>query len=212
MPSSATRSGRAARNEILASTRTSPGSVDRPSWSFALAIFSGNTFSCLSSREDRTHALRNLHGLLRQGGKLLIVQVAPEYWMSLVREGWHEGDRITVPETGVTFQLNSCTRVDRDTMHILSDFKMVIEQPDGQRDLREATSAESIISRNELVECLTQGGYQVIEQWGEYDRRPYCADSKRIIVLAERGDKEEQDKGQPAGAGVLPEARIRAHR
>ena len=75
-----------------------------------------------------------------------------------------------------------------------------------------STSAESIISRNELVECLTQGGYQVIEQWGEYDRRPYCADSKRIIVLAERGDKEEQDKGQPAGAGVLPEARIRAHR
>lgn len=153
---------------------------------FGLSVFSGNTLSCLVTQEEQTRALRNIHDLLKPTGKLLIVQLTPERWLSQIQEGWNEGKAVRVAETGVTFQLSTQSRVDRGKMEVISDFRMLIKNSSGDTETREASHTERIMSRDALLNLLGETGYRVTEEWGEYDRRPYQSGEKRIILLAER--------------------------
>lgn len=165
---------------------------------FGLAVFSGNTFSLLSTSSEQNKALDNIWNLLKPSGNLLIVQLTPDQWVAQIQEGWIDGNTITDPDTGISFQLSSRSVFYEDEMKVASEYRMQIHRPGLKSDTREAIPIEKVISRDLLLNMLNENRYRVIEQWGEYDRSPYHDGDKRIIVLAEKVDNREQVSSQRA--------------
>ena len=113
--------------------------------------------------------------------------------MAQIKEGWTDGEDITDPETGISIRLSSHSVLNREDMEITSEYRMTIDRPGLRSETREAVSTEKIISRNLLLDTLRENHFRVIEQWGEYDRKPYHDGDRRIIILSEKvaapGDK-----------------------
>lgn len=153
---------------------------------FGLAIFSGNTLSCLVTDTEPRKALVNVHGLLRRSGKLLIVQMSPQHWTQQVQEGRQMEDWTVVPETGVLFRLTATHRFDRRARLISSEFRMEIRCLDGSRETRSAAQVERVMYHDDIIELMEICRYRVINEYGEYDRKPYREGDRLIIVLGEK--------------------------
>jgi SAM-dependent methyltransferase len=160
--------------------------VDGP---FDLVVVAFNSLAYLIGRDDRIACLRAARSLLAPGGRLAFDLVAPRY--DFLAESALPCPPLRVDadhpaaDHGVARFLRSYTDAyDPGTQTLHSTNRYEVFHADGRVEHR-ITDLEWHIYFPEELELLLEGaGLAVLERYGDYDRGPWTAASKRYLWLA----------------------------
>jgi SAM-dependent methyltransferase len=160
---------------------------------FDLVLIPFNSMAYLTERADRLECLRAVRGLLAPGGRLAFDLVAPRYdFLSeallpcppLRVDADHPGVAF-----GVTRFLRSYTdRYDPASQTLRSTNRYEIHYEDGRVAHRIADLDWHIYFPDELELLLEACGLSVVERYGDYERGPWTAASRRYLWLAAAHD------------------------
>ena len=161
--------------------------VDGP---FDLIVVPFNSLAYLTSRESRMACLRGVRSLLAPGGRFAFDLVAPRY------DFLAEADRrparrcASTPTTRRrrTASRASCaatpTPTTRASQTLRSTNRYEIYYEDGRVEHRITDLDWHIYFPEELELLLETAGLAVVERYGDYDRSPWNAASRRYLWLA----------------------------
>jgi SAM-dependent methyltransferase len=134
------------------------------------------SFGYLGSDEEDFNVLQGVARALKPGGRFLLDTINREWLMRHGQErGWQEGADGTLYLEERRFDFLA-GRQRRRVLAIL---------PDGTRDEREIDLRNYTLT--ELTAMLLRAGLRVQNFWGGYRGREYGLDTRRMIVLAEKG-------------------------
>ncbi len=150
---------------------------------FASVFFGGGTFSHLLNSNEQLRCLYNVHKLLDDGGHLVFDLPAPNPDML---KSSTEVSR-TVPLNGDSSLLRTVhTRCDVNNQRLVST--VIYERYRGEA-MQERVMSEvvtSIIFPREILLVLSSAGYKLADFWGDTSGTGFRADSKRMIIVAEK--------------------------
>jgi SAM-dependent methyltransferase len=156
---------------------------------FDLVIVPFNSLAYLTSIEDRLACLRAVRGLLAPGGRFAFDLVAPRYDFLAEAVGGPSPLRVDADhparEAGVKRFLRSYTDTydpSSQTLHSTNRYEIFYE--DGRVEHRIADLDWHIYFPDELELLLSSCGLKVVERYGDYDRGPWNAASRRYLWLA----------------------------
>jgi len=164
---------------------------------FGLAYFSLNTLSHLLSRPEQLAALANVRRHLQPSGRLLIDQWNPHASTAPDSSGqWVFGYRRQA-EDGHWVTQSVTTSADPAKQELQTTI-MYDEEPTAPRAARQEGGGAAVrrttvalqlryFYRFEVEWLLLAAGYELEAVFGNYDLRPYSADSPRLIWLAKSG-------------------------
>jgi SAM-dependent methyltransferase len=177
------------RVEVVAGDMRAPA-VEGP---FELIAIPFNSLAYLTSREDRTACLRAVRDLLAPGGRLAFDLVAPRY--DFLAEALLPCPPLRVDadhpavEFGVTRFLRSYTDTyDPASQTLRSTNRYEIHYEDGRVAHRIADLDWHIYFPDELELLLEACGLTVVERYGDYERGPWTAASRRCLWLSAAHD------------------------
>jgi SAM-dependent methyltransferase len=160
--------------------------VDGP---FDLIAVPFNSLAYLTGREDRVACLGAARELLAPEGRFAFDLVAPFY--DYLAEATRPCPPVRVdvdhaaPDHGVTRFVRSYTDVyDAATQTLRSTNRYEIFHADGRVEHRIADLDWHIYFPNELELLLEGAGLAVVERFGDYDRGPWTAASRRYLWVA----------------------------
>lgn len=160
--------------------------VDGP---FDLIAIPFNSLAYLTGRADRVACLRAVRSLLGEGGRLVFDLVAPRY--DFLAEAVGTGSPLRVdadhaaPQDGVARFLRSYTDTyDAATQTLRSTNRYEIFYEDGRVEHRITDLDWHIYFPDELELLLEACGFDVVERYGDYERGPWNAASRRYLWLA----------------------------
>ena len=156
---------------------------------FDLIIVPFNSLAYLTSREDRLACLRAVRSLLAPGGRFGFDLVAPRYDFLAEAVGACTPLRIDADhaavDQGVTRFLRSYTdKYDAATQTLRSTNRYEIFYEDGRVEHRITDLDWHIYFPDELELLLEAAGLSVVERYGDHDRSPWNASSRRYLWLA----------------------------
>jgi SAM-dependent methyltransferase len=156
---------------------------------FDLIIVPFNSLAYLTSRESRYACLRAVRSLLALGGRFALDLVAPRY--DFLAEALTPSPPMRVDvdhaalDHGVSrFRRSYTDTYDPSSQTLRSTNRYEIFYEDGRVDHRIADLDWHIYFPDELELLLSSCGMTVIERFGDYDRRPWDAASRRYLWLA----------------------------
>jgi SAM-dependent methyltransferase len=160
--------------------------VDGP---FDLIAVPFNSLAYLTSRESRIACLRGVRDLLAPGGRFAFDLVAPRYDFLAEGVGGLPPLRVDAdhpaPENGVARFVRSYTdNYDRASQTLRSTNRYEIYHEDGRVEHRITDLDWHIYFPEELSLLLDACGLEVVERYGDYDRSPWNAASRRYLWLA----------------------------
>ena len=160
--------------------------VDGP---FDLVAVPFNSLAYLVTRADRLACLRAVRDLLAPGGRFAFDLVAPRYDFLAEAIGGCSPLRVdadhAAPEDGVARFLRSYNdRYDAGTQTLHSTNRYEIFYEDGRVEHRITDLDWHIYFPHELELLLESAGLSVVEQYGDYERSPWNAASRRYLWLA----------------------------
>jgi SAM-dependent methyltransferase len=169
---------------VLGSMQAPP--VDGP---FDLIAIPFNSLAYLTAAEDRVACLRAVRALLADGGRLAFDLVAPRY--DFLAEALSpcppmrvDADHAAV-DHGVTRFLRSYTDAyDPASQTLRSTNRYEIFYEDGRVEHRITDLDWHIYFPGELELLLEACGLEVVERYGDYERSPWTAASRRYLWLA----------------------------
>jgi SAM-dependent methyltransferase len=160
---------------------------------FDLVVIPFNSMAYLTGREDRLACLRAVRGLLAPGGRLAFDLVAPRY--DFLSEALLPCPLLRVdadhpaPEYGVSRFLRSYTdSYDPASQTLRSTNRYEIHYEDGRVAHRVTDLDWHIYFPDELELLLEACGLSVVERYGDYERAPWTAASRRYLWLAAAHD------------------------
>jgi SAM-dependent methyltransferase len=173
------------RVEVVAGDMRAPA-VEGP---FDLIAIPFNSLAYLTAREDRTACLRAARELLAPRGRLAFDLVAPRY--DFLSEALMpcpplrvDADHAAV-DHGVSRFLRSYTDAyDPASQTLRSTNRYEIFYEDGRVEHRIADLDWHIYFPDELELLLETAGLAVVERYGDYERGPWNAASRRYLWLA----------------------------
>jgi SAM-dependent methyltransferase len=134
------------------------------------------SFGYFESDDEDFKVLAGVARALKPGGRFLLDTINREWLVRhLEAHGWQEGTDGTLSLEDRSFDLLA----GRQRNRILSI------QPDGTRRKRKIDLR--MYTLTELAKMLSRAGLEVRRTWGAFDSREYGLDSRRMIVLAEKG-------------------------
>ena len=156
---------------------------------FDLIVVPFNSLAYLTSHESRRACLRAARSLLAPGGRFAFDLVAPRYDFIAEAAGACPPMRVdadhAAPDFGVTRFLRSYTdRYDAATQTLHSTNRYEIYYEHGRVEHRIADLDWHIYFPDELSLLLETCGFDVVERYGDYDRSPWTAASRRYLWLA----------------------------
>ena len=161
--------------------------VDGP---FDLIAVPFNSLAYLIAREDRLACLRSVRELLAPGGRLAFDVVQPRY--DFLAEAMQPCPPLRVdvdhaaPDHGIArFMRTYNDTYDALTQTLRSTNRYEIHHTDGRVEHRVGDLDWHIYFPEELELLLESTGLRVIERFGDYDRGPWTAASRRYLWLAE---------------------------
>jgi len=156
---------------------------------FDLIAIPFNSLAYLITRADRLACLRAVRGLLGRDGRLVIDVVAPRY--DFLSEAVLPCPPLRVdadhpaPDHGVArFRRSYTDRYDPATQTLRSTNRYEIFYEDGRVEHRIGDLDWHIYFPDELELLLESCGLRVVERYGDYDRGPWTARSRRYLWLA----------------------------
>jgi SAM-dependent methyltransferase len=160
--------------------------VDGP---FDLIAVPFNSLAYLTSRESRIDCLRAARSLLAPGGRFAFDLVAPRYDFLAEAVGACTPLRVdadhSAPDQGITRFLRSYTDAyDAASQTLRSTNRYEIFYEDGRVEHRITDLNWHIYFPEELELLLESAGLSVVERYGDYDRSPWNAASRRYLWLA----------------------------
>ena len=161
--------------------------VDGP---FDLIAVPFNSLAYLIAREDRVACLRSARDLLAPGGRFAFDIIQPRY--DFLAESLQSCPPLRVdvdhaaPEYGVTRFMRTYHDVyDALNQTLRSTNRYEIHHADGRVEHRVGDLDWHIYFPEELELLLESTGLTVVERFGDYDRGPWTAASRRYLWLAE---------------------------
>jgi ubiquinone/menaquinone biosynthesis C-methylase UbiE len=160
----------------------SVGTAASMTWSgeFDLAVMSGHAFQCFVADEDLRASLAAIRTALEPGGRFAFETRNP-----LVREweSWNPSNPIdTIDPTG------RAIRMVYFVESVVGDVVTFTEstcEPDGT-PLRVDRASLRFLDAEKLAEFLSEAGFQIEAQYGDWDRSPFTPASREIITVARR--------------------------
>jgi SAM-dependent methyltransferase len=157
--------------------------------SFDLIVVPFNSLAYLTSRASRIDCLRAARSLLAPGGRFAFDIVQPRYDFLSEARCPCPPVRVDVdhasPSDGVARFVRSYTdRYDATTQTLRSTNRYEIYHEDGRVDHRIIDLDWHIYFPEELTLLLDAAGLEVLERYGDYDRSPWNAASRRYLWLA----------------------------
>jgi SAM-dependent methyltransferase len=160
---------------------------------FDLIAIPFNSLAYLVTREDRMACLRAARELLADGGRLAFDLVAPRY--DFLAEALSPSPPMRVdadhpaPDHGVArFRRSYTDAYDPATQTLRSTNRYEIFYEDGRVEHRITDLDWHIYFPDELELLLQACGLSVVERYGDYERSPWSAASRRYLWLAARDD------------------------
>ena len=156
---------------------------------FDLVAVPFNSLAYLTSHESRVACLRSVRSLLAPGGRFVFDLVAPRYDFLAEAVGRPSPLRVDAdhpaPEHGVARFLRSYTDIyDPASQTLHSTNRYEIYYADGRVEHRITDLDWHIYFPEELELLLADAGLTVVERYGDYDRGPWDATSRRYVWLA----------------------------
>jgi SAM-dependent methyltransferase len=146
---------------------------------FDAVIMMCSSFGVLESDEEDEKVLHAVARALRPGGRFFLDQAASREWVIRHYQGrdWAErkGGILVLQERELNL-LESRNYV-----------RLTIVEPDGSR--RAYDHAFRFYTLTELAGMLGRAGLAHRAAWGDFDGSPYTLESRRMIVLAEKGER-----------------------
>ncbi|HEY7060246.1 MAG TPA: class I SAM-dependent methyltransferase [Chloroflexota bacterium] len=159
---------------------------------FDLAIIAARSFSYLLTRADQQSALRTIAAHLRPGGVLAFDLLnPPPIWLAeppgslrqdVVCHDAAQGVTIARTEAVVSTDLAAQVRVIRSAYDIVA--------ADGTVTKRLVEWPYRWVHRFEAELLLEQAGFVVAGAYGGYQRQPFTADAKWLVLLARKPEQE----------------------
>ena len=164
---------------------------------FDLVAIPFNSLAYLVRREDRIACLRAARTLLAPGGRFAFDLVAPRY--DFLTEAMSPCPPMRVDadhpaaDHGVTRFLRSYTDAyDPASQTLRATNRYEIFYEDGRVEHRITDLDWHIYFPDELELLLESAGLQVVERYGDYDRGPWNAASKRYLWLSAGHDADRE--------------------
>ena len=159
---------------------------------FDLIAVPFNSLAYLIAREDRLACLRSARELLAPGGRLAFDLIQPRY--DFLAEALQSCPPLRVdvdhpaPEYGVArFLRTYTTSTTRATRRCARPTATRSTTPTAASSTGSAISTGTSTSRRSSSCCSRPPGCTVVERFGDYDRGPWTATSRRYLWLAEAG-------------------------
>jgi SAM-dependent methyltransferase len=159
---------------------------------FDLVAVPFNSLAYLITREDRLACLRSARALLAPGGRLAFDLIQPRY--DFIAEALQPSPPLRVdvdhpaPEYGVARFLRTYSDAyDAGTQTLRSANRYEIHRTDGRVEHQVGDLDWHIYFPEELELLLEAAGLTVVERFGDYDRGPWTATSRRYLWLAVAG-------------------------
>jgi len=133
-------------------------------------------FGDISENDENQAVFEAVYQALRPGGRFLIDYLNREY----VIANLVERDERTLPDRhiqSVRCLTDSCRRVDKTT---------IVTTKKGQ--VREYRESVRMYSRIEMIEMLRAAGFSSVQCYGSLDGQACSAESRRLILIAEKGN------------------------
>lgn len=154
---------------------------------FDLALVAVKSFGYMIERRDQQRALANIARHVRPGGLVVFDLLNPTIeWLSMpdgaVRQDLCEqrpnGSTVMRTETAVSTDWAAQVRQMRSVYETVS--------PDGSAVKTIVEWPLRYTFRHEAELLMERAGLEIADVWGGYDRSPYRADSRALIVAARR--------------------------
>jgi SAM-dependent methyltransferase len=152
---------------------------------FNLIIVPFNTFLVMKTKEDREKALRRMREHLADKGLLVIHIFAPDYNL-LVQGSTVRFNEITHRESGLPIGITTFSRYDHERQLIQVTRLFDIRRSDGVLERRVQRFTICYIFRYEMEHLLEKEGFQVVDVFGTFDKKPYNYKSGIMIFVAEK--------------------------
>jgi SAM-dependent methyltransferase len=156
---------------------------------FDLIAVPFNSLAYLTSRSDRIACLRAVRSLLAPGGRFAFDLVAPRY--DFLSEGIGacpplrvDADHPALADGVARFLRSYTDAYDPSTQTLRSTNRYEIHFADGRVEHRITDLDWHIYFPEELELLLDAAGLSVVERYGDYERGPWTAASRRYLWLA----------------------------
>jgi len=157
---------------------------------FDLVLLAGNCFYELPTADAQAHCIRAAARSLEPNGYLYLDNnhmegELPASWCSqdLQESAFPSG---VCADGTVVRGTSQVVWFDRKARLVRSRRSVQIDLPDGSSRTREWIQQKHPPSTEEMRQWLTEGGFTVLELWGDRVRTPYTAESGRAIFWAQR--------------------------
>ena len=145
---------------------------------FDAVIMMWTAFGLLESDEEDEKVLHAVARALRPGGRFFLDQASREW---VIRH--HRGRDWAEREGGILV----LQKRELDLVESRNYVRLTIIEPDGSRRVHHHVFR--FYTLTELVGMLARAGLAFRAAWGAFDGSPYTLESRRMIVLAEKGER-----------------------
>lgn len=154
----------------------------------SLVIVSFTSFLHLA-HEEHLNALKNMYANLMKGGHLLVDIFNPD--PSKLNHPMKPQKEVMLPEKGIILKRLHKSTYDQSTLTSLWEFHCKVYKIDSAHDalpIREYSerATVSIIYPNQWRALLETAGFEIVEEWGDFERNPFNQDSPRMLFLAKK--------------------------
>jgi SAM-dependent methyltransferase len=152
---------------------------------FNLIIIPFNTFLVMKTKRDKERALRRIREHLSDNGLLIIHIFAPNYNL-LAQGSTVRFKRITHKESGQPIDVVIFSRYDHEKqlIHVTKMFDLRRQDGSVRRTIQHFTIC--YMFRYEMEHLLEKEGFQIIEVFGTFDKKPYDYKSGIMIFVAKK--------------------------
>ena len=153
---------------------------------FSLTFIAFNSFLALTTTEDQERSLRCIRKHMKQDGLLVINVFAPRHDLLAQTHADRVCHEIALPGDEGLLRIEE--RVERDLASEVMYVENTFTTLRGRRKVRTERSGFTLtwIHRRELLLLLAKNGFEVVELYGDFDRRPYDYKSGKMIAVARR--------------------------
>ena len=155
------------------------GDLSTVTWhnEFELAIMMGHAFQCLITDADVRTTLTGVHQALMPNGRFVFETRNP---LARAWETWTPDNVATITHDGETIKLwYQVTQPRPDIVDVTETYATATWEQVFRAQLR-------FLTARQVTERLTDAGFEIEAQYGNWDRSPYTDTSREIITVGRR--------------------------
>jgi SAM-dependent methyltransferase len=153
---------------------------------FPFIIIPFRAFQLLTTSNHRSACLEKVQQHLTDGGLFVITAYKPyglldENWVQPEKEDWTKTD----PNTGITVRrTNIKRRIDIENQITYPELIYYVKDQEGNTTTHAEKLSMAYFYEEQLRELLKNAGFQIVDTFGYYDKRPISEGSELIFICS----------------------------